>query len=124
MTSQPHHIGEITAAGRYIILAAAFLGWMFSGFQMAVMTLAARSATTDFLRAGQVSREAVFRPARLLVAPAWKAPPHSASTGEAAELNEIAARWFSWYNAVFLLGAAGGGLVFGWLGDRVGRVRA
>ena len=30
---------EITAAGRYIILIAAFLGWMFSGFQMAVMTL-------------------------------------------------------------------------------------
>src|SRR5262249_20198403 len=26
--------------------------------------------------------------------------------------------------ALFLIGAAGGGLVFGWLGDRVGRVRA
>src|SRR5512135_2408539 len=26
--------------------------------------------------------------------------------------------------ALFLLGAAGGGLVFGWLGDRLGRVRA
>jgi MFS family permease len=26
--------------------------------------------------------------------------------------------------ALFLLGAAGGGLVFGWLGDKVGRVRA
>ena len=36
-------------------LTAAFLGWMFSGFQMAVMTLAARSATTEFLRSGQVS---------------------------------------------------------------------
>jgi SHS family sialic acid transporter-like MFS transporter len=29
-----------------------------------------------------------------------------------------------WITAVFLIGAAGGGLVFGWLGDKVGRVRA
>ncbi len=124
MTSQPHTARDITAAGRYIILAAAFLGWMFSGFQMAVMTLAARSATTDFLRSGQVSRDAVFRAGRLLAAPRWPQPPKSPGAGEAAELNQIAAKWFSWYNAVFLLGAAGGGLVFGWLGDRVGRVRA
>ena len=32
--------------------------------------------------------------------------------------------WMGWLTAVFLLGAAGGGLVFGWLGDRYGRVRA
>lgn len=33
-------------------------------------------------------------------------------------------RWFSWYIGAFLLGAAGGGLVFGWLGDAIGRSRA
>jgi MFS family permease len=32
--------------------------------------------------------------------------------------------WMGWLTAVFLVGAAGGGLVFGWLGDRYGRVRA
>src|SRR5262249_45545466 len=32
--------------------------------------------------------------------------------------------WFAWYLCVFLLGAAAGGLVFGRLGDRHGRVRA
>ena len=46
---------ELNARGRYIVLAAAFLGWMFSGFQMAVMTLAARSATTEFLHRGMVT---------------------------------------------------------------------
>ncbi|MFV2066765.1 MAG: MFS transporter [Pirellulales bacterium] len=32
--------------------------------------------------------------------------------------------WFSRYICAFLLGAAVGGLLFGWLGDRVGRARA
>lgn len=33
-------------------------------------------------------------------------------------------RWFAWYQAAFLLGAAVGGWVFGWFGDRAGRTRA
>ncbi|WP_437222212.1 MFS transporter [Planctomicrobium sp. SH661] len=33
-------------------------------------------------------------------------------------------RWFSWFICAFLLGAACGGFVFGWLGDRYGRSRA
>src|SRR5206468_6802569 len=32
--------------------------------------------------------------------------------------------WMGRVTATFLLGAAAGGLVFGWLGDRIGRVRA
>src|ERR1700730_11707582 len=32
--------------------------------------------------------------------------------------------WMGYVTALFLLGAAAGGLVFGWLGDRIGRVRA
>ena len=34
------------------------------------------------------------------------------------------ARWISVITAVFLVGAATGGVLFGWLGDRIGRVRA
>jgi MFS family permease len=33
-------------------------------------------------------------------------------------------QWMGYVTALFLLGAAAGGLVFGWLGDRIGRVRA
>jgi MFS transporter, SHS family, sialic acid transporter len=36
----------------------------------------------------------------------------------------VIARWFAWYQAAFLFGAAAGGWVFGWLGDRIGRTRA
>ena len=33
-------------------------------------------------------------------------------------------RWFAWYQAAFLFGAAAGGWLFGYLGDVVGRTRA
>jgi MFS transporter, SHS family, sialic acid transporter len=33
-------------------------------------------------------------------------------------------QWMGVITACFLIGAAGGGLVFGWLGDRIGRVKA
>lgn len=36
----------------------------------------------------------------------------------------LVARWFSAATAAFLVGAATGGVLFGWLGDRIGRVRA
>jgi SHS family sialic acid transporter-like MFS transporter len=118
------HPTEFSPAARYLILAAAFLGWMFSGFQMAVMTLTAPSATAEFQRSGQVSADAVFNAQRLLVAPAW--PGHAAQvvSDNRAERKKYESLWFSWYNAAFLFGAAAGGLIFGWMGDRLGRVRA
>jgi uncharacterized repeat protein (TIGR01451 family) len=36
---------------------------------------------------------------------------------------QVIGQWSSYLMVAFLLGAAGGGLVFGWLGDRIGRVR-
>jgi MFS transporter, SHS family, sialic acid transporter len=38
--------------------------------------------------------------------------------------NAVATSWFGSIMAVFLVGAACGGVLFGWLGDRIGRVRA
>ena len=32
--------------------------------------------------------------------------------------------WFAWFQAAFLFGAAAGGWLFGWVGDRFGRTRA
>ena len=103
--------GTLTQTGRYLILAAAFLGWLFSGVQMSLMNLASRPATEDFLRSG-----------RLPIA----ATPASEITPEVLKqaLKREAPGWFSYHNSSFLLGAALGGLLFGWLGDRAGRVRA
>jgi SHS family sialic acid transporter-like MFS transporter len=36
----------------------------------------------------------------------------------------VVTRWFAWFQAAFLFGAAAGGWLFGWLGDRVGRAKA
>ncbi|MGA2500851.1 MAG: MFS transporter [Tepidisphaeraceae bacterium] len=44
--------------------------------------------------------------------------------GPAGADEAAVARWISYVMAMFLLGAACGGLVFGWLGDRIGRVRS
>ena len=115
---------DLSQAGRYIILAAAFLGWMFSGFQMEVMSLAARSATQDFIRSGQVSASQPFQFSRLLATPSLPTHTPAAAADELAVMKRIAGPWFSWYQAAFLLGAAAGGLLFGWLGDHLGRVRS
>lgn len=37
---------------------------------------------------------------------------------------QVVTRWFAWYQAAFLFGAAAGGWLFGSLGDRAGRTRA
>jgi SHS family sialic acid transporter-like MFS transporter len=44
--------------------------------------------------------------------------------GSAAVDEHNIGQWVSYLTAAFLLGAACGGLVFGWLGDRIGRVRS
>jgi MFS transporter, SHS family, sialic acid transporter len=80
---------------RYLVLAAAFLGWMFDGLEMGVFPLVARPALRDLM-----------------------------PSGTTLQPDQFVGLWMSYITALFLLGAACGGLVFGWLGDRVGRVRA
>ena len=58
----------------------------------------------------------------------WAFFPSSASprskTCSAGHREVDAAKWFGAIIAVFLVGAASGGVLFGWLGDKIGRVRA
>lgn len=77
-------------SGQWLVLAAAFLGWMFDGVEMGLFPLIVRPALQDLLNV----------------------------TGDAQ-----VGLWNGRLIAAFMLGAASGGLVFGWLGDKVGRVR-
>lgn len=76
---------------KYMTLLAAFLGWLFDGFEMGLFPLIGQPALADLL-----------------------GPAQQANT----------AKWFGAIIAVFLVGAASGGVLFGWLGDKIGRVRA
>lgn len=89
-----------TSVGQWLALIAALLGWMFDGAEMGVFSLVGRSAVKDLLaRAG-------------------------ATAADPAAAEQQLALWFGIVTAGFLIGAAVGGVVFGWLGDRIGRVRA
>ena len=90
------HVPQPTNFGRNMALIAAFLGWLFDGFEMGLFPLIGKPALQDLL-ARQVSPEV---------------------------LNASLDRWFSVIIATFLVGAATGGVFFGWLGDRIGRVKA
>lgn len=106
-------VPPLTRAGRYIVLAAAFLGWMLAGLEMA-MYLSAPYAAQSYL----ASNSAKAQPSDI-TAPATdaQAPPVTKTEQKVDGVGW----WVSQYLAAFLLGAGVGGLPFGWLGDRIGR---
>ena len=74
------------------------MGWMFAGVEMSLMVPATRPAIQAFLG--------------------------SAGPTNPVRIEVVADQWLSWFVAAFLLGAAAGGALFGWMGDRAGRVKA
>lgn len=77
---------------RKLILAAAFLAWMFAGLENSLFILLHRQMMLELLGAGSAEQSIT--------------------------------QWFAWFQAAFLLGAATGGWLFGWMGDSFGRTRA
>ncbi len=75
----------------YAALIAAFLGWLFDGFEMGLFPLIGKPALQDLLPGSTPAEQG---------------------------------QWFTIIIAVFLVGAATGGVLFGWLGDKLGRVKA
>lgn len=83
-----------SAKGKWMALLAAFLGWMFDGLEIGLFPLAGRPALMELMGVSGPEADKAIGP------------------------------WFSGIIAAFLVGAAAGGILFGWLGDRIGRVRA
>ncbi len=77
--------------GAVAALIAAFLGWLFDGFEMGLFPLIGKPALQDLL-------------------------PKATAV--------VQGQWFTVIISVFLVGAASGGVLFGWLGDKLGRVKA
>lgn len=122
-------IPDLNQSQRNIVLAAAFLGWLCAGVQMAQMNLVNGSATREFAARGMIQAGSSLNLGQVFTQPLF---PGSAAADfsrlDDPELKQLVGQrtplWFAWYNAAFLFGAAAGGLVFGWVGDRAGRVRA
>ena len=87
-------IPTVSEKGKWMALFAALLGWMFDGFEIGMFPLVGPNALKELLQ------------------------------GELAVNPTAKDQWFGVIMATFLIGAATGGVVFGWLGDRIGRVRA
>jgi MFS family permease len=86
-----------TSTGAWMALVAALLGWLFDGAEMGIFSMVGRSAVQDML----------------------------GIDGKPTAVEETQIGFlFGIIIAVFLVGAATGGVLFGWLGDRIGRVRA
>jgi SHS family sialic acid transporter-like MFS transporter len=91
MTALSAEPPSVSSRAQWLVLLAAFLGWMFDGVEQGIFPQIARPALTSLLP--------------------------GAAEGHIGWWQQVV-------DALFLLGAATGGLVFGWLGDKVGRVRA
>src|SRR5688572_4600490 len=84
-----------TGREKVLVLLAAFLGWMFDGMEMGIFPLIARPALLQMQQAQGLTASDSF-----------------------------VGMWMGYATAAFLIGAAFGGVIFGWLGDKIGRVRA
>lgn len=78
---------------QWMVLLAAFGGWLFDGYEMGLFPLVARPSLTSMFD----------------------------GTGS---VDAFVGMWMGNITALFLLGAATGGFLFGWLGDKIGRVKA
>jgi MFS family permease len=104
---------EGATRGQWLALTAALLGWMFDGFEMGIFPLVARPALVEVLGLSEDVRLA-----------AATSTEESVREEARKRVDSIVGLWNGRITAAFLVGAAFGGWLFGWLGDRIGRVRA
>ena len=103
------------------MVIVAVVAWFFGGVQISITNLALRSAAVGLMGdAGWIDE---IRYNELMV----QSRTEALSDGDQAQLatwNTMATKWYAWFQCAFLFGAAGGGFVFGRLGDLLGRTKA
>lgn len=114
----------LTKAGRYLIVITAFLGWFFAGMHLGITSLAMDSAAKNLLR--ETGQYEVTEADRTLAMKSSNTEGNIESKAENIankRLSSDSSTWYGYYVCALLFGAAAGGLVFGRLGDRYGRVK-
>ena len=119
---------SLSKAGRYLIVVTAFLGWFFAGMHLGITSLAMGSAAKDLLQnTGLYEITSMDRDAAKLKLqqnqPTENDVESLAKSIADKRLSSASSKWFGYYVCALLFGGAAGGLVFGRLGDRYGRVK-
>ena len=119
---------NLSKAGRYLIVVTAFLGWFFAGMHLDITSLAMGSAAKDLLQnTGLYEINSMDRDAAKLKLqqnqPTENDVESLAKSIADKRLSSASSKWFGYYVCALLFGGAAGGLVFGRLGDRYGRVK-
>jgi len=124
-------IVPVSRAGRFTILAFAFLGWAFAGVHMSINGIVSRVAPVDLLEPAFVTQGISENSPAGSAADASLVDEFDAdgdqalNNGERARAREaVLSQWFGYLTCAFLLGAAAGGYLFGFAGDRIGRAKA
>jgi MFS family permease len=123
---------SLSPVGCALVLATAFLGWMCAGWQLAISSLAMHDAPEDLLQSQFVEQgiakqtDVAQRPPSPATIAGFDEDGDGRLNGdEKGQAREAAiGGWFAVLTSAFLFGAAFGGYVFGWAGDRFGRAKA
>lgn len=131
MSDAPPQNGEppvatppLTTTGRLVMLIAAFLGWFCAGWMMSITSVAMEPAVVSLLDSTGKLRRTEFN---ALNQRSKTTGAGALSESEKAQLKQgkaLIQQRFGFCTCAFLFGAAAGGLVFGGLGDRIGRSKA
>ena len=141
----------LTDFGKIIIISVAFLGWFFGGMHMAITSVAMGSAAESLLiqtgvavttkddidrakhilaefdndRDGLLNKDEAEQFSGALGRFVFKdlSEPELVLWAARNRLEAVGSKWYGFYVGAFLFGAALGGLVFGRIGDRYGRVK-
>jgi len=120
-------IYERKPALRWLALLAAILAWGFDGVEQGVYSIMTRQALSDIMPEvrplADQRAEVAARIEQLQSAAAGHEELSARHRQLTRDIDRHVGPMFSWSLAMWLWGAAAGGVLFGWLGDRYGRVR-
>jgi MFS transporter, SHS family, sialic acid transporter len=122
----PASVRTVSLAGSLAVLLAAFFGWFFAGFQLAITSQAMRSAAIDVLQvSGRIDAARYGAITKTLSESGRNANPKDVLSADDAsaiiEWRKLITKWIAWYTCALMLGASVGGLLFGRIGDHFGR---